>query len=311
MTDTSAYQDAPPRNATLLAAWLDRIANTSGIASGRLRRQLGFMILAAMLDTARHAEDGQPLFLVKGGVAMELRTQGSARATRDTALSADTADLAAHLDPALRSGFGDFTATRTQIEPVRDTGALRCEIKIAYRNKPVVTVPFEIARVEAGIAIGKGLRPIGRYISTRRTGRHGVMGLRSGGVKCVDRVDYRFGGCGAVIDPVAVWPLGNEQFEIGGERRVLQLRAEVVEGAGRSPSIWPVRAEALGNRGRCDTCVFNGEPEIEKVAPLAALEQRSDLCCGQLFGSERRHVGFPCEPRTVYGKRAGDGRLGG
>jgi hypothetical protein len=153
MTDASANHDAPPRNATMLAAWLDQAANTSGIAAGRLRRRLGFMILAAMLDTARHAGDGRPLFLVKGGVAMELRTQGSARATRDfdTALRADTADLAAHLDPALRSGFGDFTATRTQIEPVRDTGALRCEIKIAYRNKPVVTVPFEIARVEAGM----------------------------------------------------------------------------------------------------------------------------------------------------------------
>ncbi len=111
------------------------------------------MILAAMLDTARDTDDGQPLFLVKGGVAMELRARGSARATRDfdTALRAETVDLAAHLDPALRAGFGDFTATRTQIEPVRDTGALRCEIKIAYRNKPVVTVPFEIARIEAGM----------------------------------------------------------------------------------------------------------------------------------------------------------------
>lgn len=75
---------------------------------------------------------------------MELRTGGSARATKDfdTALRADTADLATHLDPLLRAGFGDFTAKRTQIEPVRDTGALRCEIKISYRNKPVVTIPL-------------------------------------------------------------------------------------------------------------------------------------------------------------------------
>lgn len=151
MTDRSPNHDAPPRNATMLATWLDQAANTSGVTAGRLRRQLGFMIVAAMLDEARDADDGQPLFLVKGGVAMELRTPGSARATRDfdTAMRAETADLASHLDPALRSGFGDFTATRTQIEPVRNTGALRCEIKIAYRNKPVVTVPFEVAQVEA------------------------------------------------------------------------------------------------------------------------------------------------------------------
>jgi hypothetical protein len=107
MTDASPNHDAPPRNATMLATWLDRAASTSGITAGRLRRQLGFMILAAMLDTARDTDDGRPLFLVKGGVAMELRARGSARATRDfdTALRAETADLAAHLDPALRSGF--------------------------------------------------------------------------------------------------------------------------------------------------------------------------------------------------------------
>jgi hypothetical protein len=53
MTAGSPSHDAPPRNATMLATWLDRAANTSGIAAGRLRRQLGFMILAAMLETAR------------------------------------------------------------------------------------------------------------------------------------------------------------------------------------------------------------------------------------------------------------------
>jgi Nucleotidyl transferase AbiEii toxin, Type IV TA system len=112
------------------------------------------MVLAAILDGQRDPKDDSPIFLVRGGVAMELRTGGSARATRDfdSALRANIDDLATHLDPALRSGFGDFSAVRTQIEPVRDTGALRCEIKIAYRHKPVVTVPFEIASTEAGMA---------------------------------------------------------------------------------------------------------------------------------------------------------------
>ncbi len=74
MTEASPIHDAAPRNA------------------------------AAILDSARDSHQGQPLFLVKGGVAMELRTRGSARATKDfdTALRADTADLAEHLDPALR-----------------------------------------------------------------------------------------------------------------------------------------------------------------------------------------------------------------
>lgn len=36
-----------------------------------------------MLDEARHADDGEPLFLIKGGVAMELRVDTGARATKD------------------------------------------------------------------------------------------------------------------------------------------------------------------------------------------------------------------------------------
>jgi hypothetical protein len=117
-----------------------------------LRRQLGFRILAAILDSARD-NDGQPLFLVKGGVAMELRTHGATRATKDfdTALRARIDHLGTHLDPAPRHGFADFTASRTAVEPVANTGALRCEIKIAYRHKPVVTVPFEVASTEASM----------------------------------------------------------------------------------------------------------------------------------------------------------------
>jgi hypothetical protein len=39
----------------------------------------------------------------------------------------------------------------TELEPIRDTGAVRCDIKITYRHRPVVTVPVEIAEVEASM----------------------------------------------------------------------------------------------------------------------------------------------------------------
>ena len=60
---------------------------------------------------------------------MELRVGGSARATRDldAALRGAITELAEHLDPALRAGWGDFAATRTELEPIRDTGAVRCQ----------------------------------------------------------------------------------------------------------------------------------------------------------------------------------------
>jgi hypothetical protein len=145
-------KDKPPFNVSVLERWLTEASQQTGIAAGRLRRWLGFMIVAAMLDQARHS-DGEPLFLVKGGVAMELRVDSDARATKDldTAFRESMEAVADHLDPALRTGHGDFTATRTEIEPVRDTGAVRCDIKLAYRGKSVITVKMEVAAVEGGM----------------------------------------------------------------------------------------------------------------------------------------------------------------
>jgi hypothetical protein len=146
-------KDKPPYNVSVLERWLGEASKQTGVAAGRLRRWLGFMVVAGMLDTARHAEDGQPLFLIKGGVAMELRVNTGARATKDldTTFRHNIEAVAAHLDPVLRTGLGDFTATRTELEAVKDTGALRCEIKLAYRGKSVVTVKTEIAAAEGSM----------------------------------------------------------------------------------------------------------------------------------------------------------------
>jgi len=143
----------PPFNVNVLERWLGEASEQTGVAAGRLRRWLGFMIVAGMLDVARHAADGEPLFLVKGGVAMELRMDTGARATKDldTAFRESMDAITDYLDPALRAGYGEFTATRTELEAVKDTGALRCDIKLAYRKKPVVTVQMEVAAIEAGM----------------------------------------------------------------------------------------------------------------------------------------------------------------
>lgn len=122
------------------------------MAVARQQRWVSFMVLAAMLDTARD-EDDEPLFLFKGGVAMELRLNLTARATKDldTAFRAEAAELLDRLDQALRAGFGDFTARRTKAEVVRDTAALRFDIKLDYRGRPWATVKFEVAPAEGNM----------------------------------------------------------------------------------------------------------------------------------------------------------------
>ena len=143
----------PPHDVNVLGRWLGEASSKSGVAAGRLRRSLGYTIVAGMIDQARHPGDGGPLFLIKGGVAMELRLRMGARATKDldAAFRHDIEAVAEWLDPALRAGYGDFSATRTELEPIKETGAVRCGIKLAYRTRPLVTVQLEIAAAEASM----------------------------------------------------------------------------------------------------------------------------------------------------------------
>jgi hypothetical protein len=106
-----------------------------------------------MLDTVRGA-DGEPLFLIKGGVAMELRLALRARATQDldAAFRAAAEEMIERLDDALEAGHADFTASRTTAQEIGETRAIRVGVKLAYRGRPWTTVPLEISSAEGGVA---------------------------------------------------------------------------------------------------------------------------------------------------------------
>ncbi len=126
------------------------------------------MVVAGILDHARD-ENLDPLFVLKGGAAMELRLGLRARATKDFDATFRHAvlNMVDHLDVALRRGHGDFTATRTELAPIAETGAQRVDIKLAYRGRSWATVQLEIAPAEgqAGLEIdrlpGKPLDALG------------------------------------------------------------------------------------------------------------------------------------------------------
>jgi hypothetical protein len=139
----------PPHTVQVLQRWITEAERDTGIAVARQQRWVSYMILAAMLDQVQD-EDDQPLFLLKGGVALELRLGLQARATKDydTAFRAEMEDLLDHLDEVLRAGHGDFTAERTALEPVGETPAKRTTIKLSYRGRSWASVKFEVAPAE-------------------------------------------------------------------------------------------------------------------------------------------------------------------
>lgn len=145
-------REKAPFSVNVLQRWIADAERETGVAVARQQRWVSFMILAAMLDAVRD-EDDEPLFLLKGGVAMELRLDVGARATKDfdAAFRAEATEILERLDQALQAGYGDFTARRTEAEPVRETGAVRFDTKLDYRTKSWATVKFEVAPAEGSM----------------------------------------------------------------------------------------------------------------------------------------------------------------
>ena len=107
------------------------------------------MIVTAVLDRVRD-EDGEPIFLLKGGLAMELRLQLRARATGDydAAFRARAEEVLDHLDEALAQPWNHFNLTRDAPETIPNTKAVRVRLRLSYKARTWGSVQLEMAPVE-------------------------------------------------------------------------------------------------------------------------------------------------------------------
>jgi hypothetical protein len=144
-------KDRPPANRVALERWITQKADEDGVAAGRLRRALSFMVLSAVL--ARFTdEEGFPLFLLKGGVSMELRVGARARASKDfdTAFRDDMSRLEDLLAAASVHEHGMFRLTAGAASPIGPTGAIRIPVRIALAHYDWGTVDLEVSPAEGG-----------------------------------------------------------------------------------------------------------------------------------------------------------------
>jgi Nucleotidyl transferase AbiEii toxin, Type IV TA system len=132
---------------------LQRLANAAAaeasMPAGRYQRWINTHIMSAVLDRVRD-EEGEPLFTLKGGAAMELRLGINARASKDyDAAFRDRADgMLDALDRALAEDWGGFQLQRTEPHPVRETHAVPMDIRLAYKGRAWGTVQLEVAPAE-------------------------------------------------------------------------------------------------------------------------------------------------------------------
>ncbi|HET8757133.1 MAG TPA: nucleotidyl transferase AbiEii/AbiGii toxin family protein [Solirubrobacteraceae bacterium] len=154
----------PPGNLSHLQRLANAAAADASMPVGRYQRWINTNVISAVLDRVRD-EDGESLFTLKGGAAMELRLGITARASKDyDAAFRDRADaMLDSLDRALAEDWSGFQLRRTEPQIIHETHALRLDIKLAYRGRPWGTVQLEVAPAEglAGQEIDRVLaRPL-------------------------------------------------------------------------------------------------------------------------------------------------------
>lgn len=105
-----------PHNVRVLRDWVQAYADSTDQPVGRVTRAISFMLVALVLDHAKTKEGG-PLFLVKGGVSMELRLRFKARTTKDfdTVFRGRFDEWLEALDHALADGVEDFSFSRIKV----------------------------------------------------------------------------------------------------------------------------------------------------------------------------------------------------
>jgi|SRR5829696_1885747 len=137
-----------PERAPTQKAHLERLVahygRSTGIAPGRVRRWLSVMVLLGALD---RVSESDPVFLLKGGVAIELRLRSQARATKDVDLVflGNPWALGEDLDRALAEPYSGFSFQREEI--TQGSGGLfqRLDVKLLFHGRGWGTLRLEVA----------------------------------------------------------------------------------------------------------------------------------------------------------------------
>jgi hypothetical protein len=151
------YEEAPVNVKALEQRLRNRVENAT---FNRARRELSNLAVLKALSELRDT-NGDPIFAVKGGVAMELEFGFSARTTADldVGFRAQVNELADLVADALAPGWGGFEFRISKpLAPIWETGAFGGEVKVTYLSRDWGTVKLEVGPAEG--ASGMGVRSV-------------------------------------------------------------------------------------------------------------------------------------------------------
>ncbi|MDT8437040.1 MAG: nucleotidyl transferase AbiEii/AbiGii toxin family protein [Gemmatimonadota bacterium] len=138
-----------PYSAQVLERWAMDYAREHGLVRKRVQDWISYMILASKIEKAVGPDAS--LFVIKGGVALEMRLGRRARATRDLDLIARVVGAegpAEALRVALGGSYQDFTF-RVKDDPYHmEDGSVRVEVVLEYRDRGWGTVQVDLTPEE-------------------------------------------------------------------------------------------------------------------------------------------------------------------
>jgi hypothetical protein len=140
--------ETPPRRKAHLESLIDKYGKMSGVAADRVRRWVSTMVLLGALE--RVSEQENPRFLLKGGIAMELRLREKARATKDVDVTflGDPDTVQADLEEALADSYAEFSFELAPLEYIGNTQYQQTTVRLRYRGSSWATLKLEVAPPE-------------------------------------------------------------------------------------------------------------------------------------------------------------------
>lgn len=138
-----------PKTARHLGQLVSQYAEATGLAVGRVRQRISAMALVGALERVGE-EDSPSRFLIKGGMACELRLQGKARATRDldATFHGSLEELLVDLDAAFAEPYSGFSFSYSEPHEIRATGSHRFDIRLQYEGRSWGTLRVEVSPPE-------------------------------------------------------------------------------------------------------------------------------------------------------------------
>ncbi len=143
------HRDRPAGDVRGLQRWISEWAAATSETQARVQRRIALVAVAAMLEGG-HSHQAEPLFVIKGGSALELRYGSRARASRDInvefrGLVDDIYQAVAELIGAGWSGFSGRVLDPLPLHiPWTDVTGLRMDVRLTYLDRPFASVPLEI-----------------------------------------------------------------------------------------------------------------------------------------------------------------------